>query len=249
MSSGRLTGKAALVTGGGRGIGRAVCQVFAKEGASVAVLDIDENGIKETIKLLQSDQNNKHCAVKADVSSLEHVEQALKTAQQNLDKQITILVNCAGILKGTTIEEFDEVIKVNLKGTFLMSQKFVASLKNSSVEEETRGIVVNLSSIAGIRASVVSSTYSASKFGVIGLTKTMALEFQKHRVRFNAVLPDMIDTLMLDGVDKTENAIGQNPMQRLGKAEEVANVCLFLASDESSYVNGACIEVTGGNRC
>nr|XP_039256715.1 estradiol 17-beta-dehydrogenase 8-like [Styela clava] len=249
MSSGRLAGKAALVTGGGRGIGRAVCQVFAKEGASVAVLDIDEDGIKETIKLLQSDQNNKHCAVKADVSSPEQVEQAFKTAQHNLDKQITILVNCAGILKGTTIKEFDEVIKVNLRGTYLMSQKFVASLENSGVEEETRGIVVNLSSLAGIRASVVSSPYSASKFGVIGLTKTMALEFQKQKVRFNAVLPDMIDTPMLGGVDRTENAIKQNPMQRLGKPEEVANVCLFLASDESSYVNGACIEVTGGNRC
>nr|XP_039256714.1 estradiol 17-beta-dehydrogenase 8-like [Styela clava] len=255
MNTGRLAGKAAIVTGGSSGIGQAICRVFAKEGASVAVLDIDKIGIEETVKYLPTKFGNKHCFIECDVSLSEDVAKAFKIAEENLNKKASILVNCAAILKSCFFndipeKDFDEIIKVNLTGVFLMSKKFIASMSNET-NAGNRGSLINISSIAGIRGSFQAGSYCASKFAVVGLTKTIALEYPKHKVRCNAVLPGGIDTPMLAGSCENigERFISQTPMQRLGKPEEVANACLFLASEESSYVNGACLEVTGGFRC
>nr|XP_039266675.1 estradiol 17-beta-dehydrogenase 8-like [Styela clava] len=254
--NGRLVGKAALVTGGGSGIGRSVCQIFAREGASMAIVDINEEGIQETLSNLATDHCNIHFAIKADVSSSKETKQIFRTAEEKLDRKISIVVNCAGITRKVSFDEmsesqFDDVINVNLKGTFLVSQEFVASLKNSN-EGTTGGSLINISSLAGIRGYHNHSSYSASKFGVIGLTKTIALEYARHRVRSNAVLPGWTETpLVAKNVKKSDlESIAQEiPMGRTGKPVEIANACLFLASDESSYVNGACLEVSGGYLC
>uniref|UniRef100_UPI0019395BA6 3-oxoacyl-[acyl-carrier-protein] reductase FabG-like n=1 Tax=Styela clava TaxID=7725 RepID=UPI0019395BA6 len=253
---GRLVGKSALVTGGGSGIGRSVCQVFAREGASVAIVDINEEGIRETQSNLATDHGNIHFAIKADVTSSKETKQIFRTAEEKLDRKISIVVNCAGITRKVSFDEmsesqFDDVINVNLKGTFLVSQEFIASLKNSK-EETIRGSLINISSLAGIKGFPNQSNYCASKFGVIGLTKTIAQEYARHRVRSNAVLPGWTETplLSINVKESVQESIAQEiPMGRIGTPEEIANACLFLASDESSYVNGACLEVSGGYHC
>lgn len=250
----RLSGKVAIVTGGGSGIGRAVCQVFAREGASVAVLDINVEGMTKTIELLSTTDSNKHCKIKVDIVSSEQVKQSLEETEEKLGKKANIVVNCAGITKGgilTDVNEndFDDVIRINLKGTFLMCKEFVKSLKESDMDgNENLGTIVNISSISGIRGFIEHTSYASSKFGVIGLTKTTASEYQTHRVRCNAVLPGATETPILQNLSEEfiNMTRSQIPMNRFAKPEEIANACLFLASDESSYVNGACLEVCGG---
>nr|XP_039274314.1 estradiol 17-beta-dehydrogenase 8-like [Styela clava] len=254
MSLYRLSGKAAIVTGGGSGIGRSVCKVFAREGCSVAVLDSNQDGIAETIKLMDSKQDCIHCSIKADVTSSDQVQKAFKTAEEELGKKVTVLINCAGIaqtqrfLSETEEQVFDDTIRVNLKGTFIMCKQFMMSLGISRDDEDTRGIIVNVSSRYGIQGFPGVSSYCSSKFGVIGLTKTAALEYAQHKVRCNAVLPGptktpLLETFPEDHIASLEKDI---PMKRIAKPEEVASCILFLACEESSFVNGACLEVTGG---
>nr|XP_039254895.1 estradiol 17-beta-dehydrogenase 8-like isoform X1 [Styela clava] len=252
MSQGRLAGQCTIVTGGSSGIGRAICQVFAKEGASVAVLGRNIQRLSETINTLPTNHGNKHCLIQADVSSAEQVARAFKESTRQLGKKITILVNNAGITRNGFIDEFknedfDEMMGINLKGYFLMSSEFVKLLSDVDKNQDFC-CIVNVSSMFGIRGFPSFAGYSATKSGIIGLTKCVASEYSKHKIRCNAVLPGMIQTPMNEGVPESfkENIAAQTPMQRLGKPEEVANACLFLASNESSYVNGACLEVAGG---
>nr|XP_039263419.1 estradiol 17-beta-dehydrogenase 8-like [Styela clava] len=250
MAPGRLTEKAAIVTGGGSGIGRAVCEVFAREGASVAVLDINGQHASETVKLLLTNHQNTHCFIETDVSSVENVKEAFLKSQKELSKTCTILINCAGILRGDSFvnmkdDDFDDVIRVNLRGSFLTSREFLKSLENV---EDSNGSIVNISSLVGKMSYFGQGSYCASKHGVLGITKTIAAEYPLHKIRCNAVLPGAIDTPMISSINPEllEQVRKTIPMGRIGKPEEVANACLFLASDESSYVNGACLEVTGG---
>ncbi|XP_077975164.1 (3R)-3-hydroxyacyl-CoA dehydrogenase-like [Styela clava] len=209
MSIGRLIGTAAIVTGGGSGIGRAICQKFAKEGASVAILDINSEGITRTLNELPSNRANKHCAIKINVSSSEQVKNSLMLAEEKLGMRSTILVNSAGIAKLKAFSKvddatFDNILNVNLRGTFLMTKEFLKmTSKNTSSGNDILGSVINISSMAGKMGSAGQGPYCAFKFGVIGLTKTFAVEFPKHKVRCNAVLPGMTDTPILDGVPKS----------------------------------------------
>nr|XP_039255875.1 estradiol 17-beta-dehydrogenase 8-like [Styela clava] len=250
MSLGRLVGKSTLVTGGGSGIGRAICQVFAREGASVAVIDINRDAVSETLDQLPRNHGNLHCAIEADVTSSGRVKHVFAEAKDKLSKTSTILVNNAGIIRGDLLldmkdDDFDDVIRINLRGSFLMAREFLRSLKDAT---DINGSLVNIASIAGITGNFGNADYCASKHGVVGLTKSIALEYPKHKVRCNAVLPGITDTPMAQSFDpkKIEQGVRQIPMRRLAKPEEIANACLFFASDESSYVNGACLEVTGG---
>nr|XP_039256287.1 estradiol 17-beta-dehydrogenase 8-like [Styela clava] len=228
MSIGRLIGKADIVTGGGSGIGRAICQKFAKEGASVAILDLKSEGITRTLNELSSNRTNKHCAIVTDVSSSEQVKNSFVLAEEKLGIRSTILVNSAGIAKLKAFTDvdaftFDNIINVNLRGTFLMTEEFLKlnilnvnlrgtflmtkeflkmTSKYTSSASDILGSVINISSMAGKMGSAGQGPYCASKFGVIGLTKTVAVEFPKHKVRCNAVLPGMTDTPILDGVSK-----------------------------------------------
>nr|XP_039272324.1 estradiol 17-beta-dehydrogenase 8-like [Styela clava] len=256
MSLQRLTGKAAVVTGGANGLGRAICQKFAEEGASVAIVDIDVQGMEEVLSLLTRNNNNVHCTIKADVTVAKDVAKCFKIAEEKLGKKVTILVNSAGMFCGlkpigdVTEKLFDDVVQLNLKGTFLPCKEFINSLENSEVSG-SKGSIVNISTIDGIKGNAKIAPYSSSKFGVVGLTKTLAMEYEKHKVRCNVVLPGSIDTPMLDTVGDGIKSILLKiiPMSRFGKPDEVANACLFLASEESSYMNGANLEVTGGLWC
>nr|XP_039272818.1 estradiol 17-beta-dehydrogenase 8-like [Styela clava] len=251
----RLSGKAAIVTGGGSGIGRSVSELFAREGCSVAVLDLNQDGMDETLKLLDTNHDNVHCTIKVDVSSSDQAKEAFKTAEEKLGKKITVLVNCAGIaiapfsFDQTEETVFDDAIRVNLKGTFIMCKQFLLSLKSFRTNSnDTRGTVVNISSILATKCVAEQTSYTASKIGVVGMTKTMALEYEKHKVRCNAVLPGPTLTPMIQRFSREflQPIMDKIPMKRMAKPEEVARCILFLACDESSFVNGACLEINGG---
>ncbi|GBL80453.1 Estradiol 17-beta-dehydrogenase 8 [Araneus ventricosus] len=240
-----LNGRVAIVTGGGSGIGRAVCKVFAKEGATVIAADLNEASVKETIQ----DISGKHFAHTVDVSKNDSVLELVSRIKQECPIP-DVLVNCAGIIRDAFMlkmseEMFDDVIRVNLKGTFLMTQAISRLMIESKVET---GSIVNISSVSGKIGNIGQCNYSASKAGVESFTKTVAKELAKYNIRCNAVMPGFIDTPMANKVPEKilEQVRKEIPMQRLGKPEEIADVCAFLASQRSSYVTGGIIQVSGG---
>ncbi|XP_078605056.1 estradiol 17-beta-dehydrogenase 8-like [Branchiostoma floridae x Branchiostoma japonicum] len=248
--TGRLVGRLALVTGGGSGIGRAVCQALAAQGSKVAVVDINEAPANETLQSLSCDQGLQHLAFGCDVSSTQSVSRLLTDVTQRFSCAPCITVNCAGITKDEFLLKmdnrmFDQVIKVNLKGTFLITQAVGRAMVEGKIQN---GSIINMASIVGKVGNLGQCNYAASKAGVEGLTRTSAKELAKFGIRCNAVLPGFIETPMTDAVpqkvlDKFRDVI---PMGRLGKPTDIADVCVFLASEESSYITGASIEVTGG---
>ncbi|KAL5011295.1 hypothetical protein ScPMuIL_009846 [Solemya velum] len=217
--NGMLLGRLALVTGAGSGIGRAVCQVFAREGARVAVSDVSENAAMETLKSLQ--ESEKHDVFVADVSSSPSVTQMIEQIK----------------------EKFSSV--PSIAGTFLVNQVVSKAMLENKIDV---GSIINISSIVGKVGNIGQCNYAASKAGVIGLTKASAKELARYGIRVNAVLPGFIATPMTDAVpDKVmKQIVPLIPMERMGQPEEVAETCLFLASRQSSYITGATIEVTGG---
>ncbi|XP_054718069.1 estradiol 17-beta-dehydrogenase 8-like [Uloborus diversus] len=242
-----LKGKTALVTGGGSGIGRAVCLTFAKEGATVIATDINDDAAKETIQT--AEDAVKHFAQSVDVSNSESVESLMSKIKQSCPIP-DVLVNCAGITRDTfmlkmTESMFDDVIKVNLKGTYLMTQAVSKLMIDTKVDD---GSIINISSVSGKIGNVGQCNYAASKAGVEGLTKTVARELATYNIRCNAVMPGFIDTPMVATVpDKViERIKSEIPLKRLGKPEEIADVCVFLASRRSSYITGSVIQVSGG---
>ncbi|XP_059826623.1 estradiol 17-beta-dehydrogenase 8 isoform X1 [Hypanus sabinus] len=245
----RLCSRLALVTGGGNGIGRAVCQRFADEGASVAVVDIDENSANETLKSLRCDEQ-KHSVFLTDVTSPQSVHSLVSSIQEQFSRPPCIAVNCAGITMDALLlkmepEAFDRVLKVNVMGTFLVIQAVAKALINSGTK---KGSIINLGSIVGKVGNLGQANYTASKAGVVALTKTSAKELARFGIRCNAILPGFIDTPMTAKVPPKvlDKVLQLVPMGRLGDPSEVANVCAFLASDDSSYITGASLEVTGG---
>ncbi|XP_076454675.1 estradiol 17-beta-dehydrogenase 8-like [Babylonia areolata] len=246
--AGLLAGRLALVTGGGSGIGRAVCQAFAKEGAAVAAADINRQHVEETVSLLDTGVASRPYEV--DVSSSASVNSLVKQVQQDFSATPCIAVNAAGIVRDNFLlkmEEghFDEVINVNLKGTYLVSQAFGRAVAEANLETAS---IVNISSIVGKTGNLGQANYSASKSGVIGLTKTAAKELARFNIRVNCVLPGFIQTPMTDTVP--EKVMGMilfiTPLQRVGRPEEIADACVFLASEKSSFITGTTLEVTGG---
>jgi len=242
---GRLCGKLALVTGAGSGIGRSVCALFGREGAKIAAIDVNDAGLDGT-KLLCS---NDYYSIVADCSNSGNVTQAFHSIHQHFNEVPSIIVNCAGITRDNFLsdleeEAFDEVIRVNLKSTFLVIKQATSLLNQTN----TPGSIINIASIVGKCGNKGQANYAASKAGVIGLTKTVAKEMGKFGIRCNAVLPGFIKTPMTDHVPENVMNImkAQIPLKTLGEPLDVANVCLFLASSESKYVTGASLEVTGG---
>uniref|UniRef100_UPI00358E8D9C (3R)-3-hydroxyacyl-CoA dehydrogenase n=1 Tax=Myxine glutinosa TaxID=7769 RepID=UPI00358E8D9C len=247
----RLVGRLALVTGGGGGIGRAVCLRFAREGASVFVADICPESATETLSLLPTTfSEQQHSAHAADVSNIQGVTSLLNKVQSKFFRPPCIAVNSAGITSDAFLikleeAEFDKVLHVNLKGTFLISQAVAKALVSSGA---SNGSIINLSSIVGKTGNIGQANYAASKAGVLGLTMTTAKELARHGIRCNAVLPGFIATSMTSKMPPkvVDKIISMIPMGRMGYPEEVAGVCAFLASDDSKYITGASIEVTGG---
>ncbi|XP_056438649.1 estradiol 17-beta-dehydrogenase 8-like [Gadus chalcogrammus] len=247
----RLISRLALVTGGGSGIGRAVCQRFASEGALVVVADLNEEAANETLRSLSRDHKvQEHMAAAVDVSSKQSVEDLVESIQRRYFQPASVCVNAAGITQDDfllRLEEaaFDRVVGVNLKGTFLVVQAVAAAMVASGV---SKGSIVTVGSIVGKVGNIGQVNYSASKAGVEGITRTAAKELSRYRIRCNCVLPGFISTPMTDKVPERviHKMTSLVPLGRMGEPAEVADVCSFLASDDSRYITGASIEVTGG---
>lgn len=242
-----LSGRLAVVTGAGSGIGRAVCRVFASEGATVIGADMNEKGMEETLAMIKD--TGDHQSFQCDVSSSASVNNLLDKIKEKYSSAPQVAVNSAGITRDRTMmklteEDFDKVINVNLKGTWLLNKAVGKAMLTNKVQ----GSIVNISSLVGKTGNIGQTNYAASKAGVIGITKSMAKEMGKFNIRVNAVLPGFIETPMTETVP--ENLMQMTklliPLGRLGNPEEIANTCAFLASDKSSYITGATIEVTGG---
>jgi 3alpha(or 20beta)-hydroxysteroid dehydrogenase len=236
----RLTGKVALITGGARGMGAAHARRFVAEGARVLVTDVLDDEGEALAKELGEDAKFR----RLDVTSEADWDAAVSDAVETFGS-LTVLVNNAGehhrkFLERETLDAFDRTIRVNLHGTFLGMRAAVGPMRAAG-----GGSIVNISSLAGIRSFQGGSAYSASKWGVRGLTKVAALELGHDGIRVNSVHPGAIDTPMLP-IPADSPEFAALPAGRAGAPEEVSNLVVFLASDESSYITGTEHVIDGG---
>ncbi|WP_017936456.1 3-oxoacyl-ACP reductase FabG [Nocardioides sp. Iso805N] len=243
--TGLLEGKVAVVTGGAQGIGFAIAKRYVEEGARVLLGDLDLAAAEAASKELGGEEVAR--AVRCDVSSYEDVEAMLDAAVDAFGS-LDILVNNAGITRDATMrkmteDQFDQVVSVHLKGAWNGTK--LASL---IMREQGSGVIINMSSISGKVGNVGQTNYSAAKAGIVGLTKAAAKELAHLGVRVNAVQPGLIRTPMTEAMPQHawEQKMAEIPMGRAGEPDEIAKVCLFYASDLSSYMTGTVAEVTGG---
>ncbi|KAF4530879.1 hypothetical protein B566_EDAN018919 [Ephemera danica] len=242
----RLKDKVAIVTGAAQGIGAATAIKFAAEGAHVAVCDMNAAAIDAVVAQCRSlgVQAQGYVVNVTDRAAVDAMVAAIKQRFGRID----VLVNNAGItrdarLQKMTLAQFDAVIDVNLRGVFHCAQAVVDTLVLQG-----SGVILNASSVVGIYGNFGQTNYAASKFGVIGFTKTWSRELGPKGIRVNAVAPGFVETPILDTIpEKVLNHMREQvPLHRLGKPQDIANAYAFLASDEASYINGAVIEVSGG---
>ena len=248
----RLQHKICIVTGAAQGIGLATALKFAREGATVVLCDLRADAVDAAVAQCRAAAHGGHAASRAegfvvDVTDRASVDAMVQAVLARHDR-IDVLVNNAGITKDArlvkmTLAQFDAVIDVNLRGVFHCAQAVAPGMI-----EQGHGVILNASSVVGIYGNFGQTNYAASKFGVIGFTKTWSRELGPKGVRVNAVAPGFIETPILATIpDKVlQHMKEQVPLGRLGTPEEIANVYAFLASDEASYINGAVIEVCGG---
>lgn len=242
-----LKGKCALVTGASRGIGKAIALKLASLGANLILNYRSSEQEALEVEKQVKDMGVDAISVKGDISKLEDVETLVSTAKEKFGA-IDIMVNNAGITKDTLIlrmkeEDFDTVIDVNLKGVFNCLKTITPVMVRQKY-----GKIINLSSVVGISGNAGQVNYSASKAGVIGMTKSLAKEVGSRGINVNAIAPGFIETDMTDVLgDKYKDEIKKNiPLKKLGKPEDVANVVAFLASENSDYITGQVIHVDGG---
>jgi len=242
----RLKDKVSIITGGGRGIGRATALKFAREGAIVALCDMDQASVDEALAAIRA-EGLQAMGFIVDVTRRATID-AMVQAIMAKHGRIDVLVNNAGIVMDAQLKKmsdaaFDKVIDVNLKGTYNCARAVV-----DIMIEQGSGVILNASSIVGIFGNFGQTNYAASKFGVIGMVKTWARELGKKGIRANAVCPGFVETSIISSIpEKVLDTMRERvPMGRLGKPEDIANTYAFLASDEASYINGAVIEVSGG---
>ncbi len=241
-----LQDKVALITGGSRGIGAGIVRRFAEQGANVAFTYRSSAESALAIEQELKDMGVQAKAFQSDASSFEQAEALIKDVIAEFGK-VDILINNAGITQDTLMlrmkeEQWDKVIEVNLKSVFnLTKQVLRPMMKNRS------GSIINMSSIVGMTGNAGQANYAASKAGIIGFSKSIAKEVGSRNIRCNTIAPGFIETDMTDALNEEVKAayLSNIPMKRLGKAEEVADVCVFLASDLSAYVSGQTISVCG----
>lgn len=242
-----LDSKVAIVTGGSRGIGKAICKSFAENGCNVA---FTYNNSKESAENLENELNSLGIKSKAYKSDASNHNDALKLIDDVLSdfEKIDILVNNAGIKKDNLLmrmekDDFDAVINTNLSSVFNLTK---ASIK--TFLKQRSGSIINISSVVGVKGNAGQSNYSSSKAGIIGFTKSVALELGSRNIRCNVIAPGFIKTEMTDKLsEEVIQSWNDNiPLKRPGESEDVANLCLFLASDLSNYITGQVINVDGG---
>ena len=245
---GRVEGKVALVTGAAMGMGKAHAQVLAREGAKVVVTDIAQKEGRAVVEAIKQ-EGGEAIFLPLDVTSEGEWKAVVDKAIGEYGK-VDVLVNNAGILiyksiQDTSADEFDSVLAVNLRGVFLGCKAILPAMKKAG-----GGSIINISSMYGMIGVANASAYQASKGGVRLITKSVAVEYADHNIRSNSVHPGLIETPMTaaisDDPELEKHILGPTILKRAGKAEEVAKVVLFLASDESSYVDGAEFVVDGG---
>jgi len=241
----RLAGKVAIITGAGRGIGREAALLFAREGAKVVVADVDPQGEKVAGEIQAG--GGEAIFARGDVTSHESCVAMVDAAVAAFGR-VDILVNNAGITRDAQLvklpeSDFDRVIAVNLKGTFNATQAVAPRMV-----DQGSGRIINVSSVVGVYGNFGQTNYAATKAGVLGMTKVWARELGRKGVTVNAVAPGFIQTEMTEAVPEKvlELMRGRTPLGRLGTARDVANVYLFLASDDAAYINGSVVHVDGG---
>lgn len=255
MTQKRFIGKSVWVTGAGGGIGRNSALAFAREGAAVAVLDRDESGLAETVHLIEK-ADGRCLRICADVSDAQQVAGAFETAIKAFGG-IDFAFNNAGISQRAAatidvgLQEWESVLRVNVTGVWLCMREQIRHMV-----ERGAGVIVNTASFAGLRTLPMNSAYVTSKHAVVGLTKNAAVEYAAHGIRINAVAPGGIATPMMDksllGLDAAqrsaalEHIASLHPMKRLGTPQDIADVVLFLCTDQASFITGACLPVDGG---
>jgi len=248
----RLAGKVALITGGGTGIGRAIALAFAREGAGVAVAGRRLEKIQEVAREIQK-EGGAGFAMECDVTRALDVERAVKGTVERFGR-LNVLVNNAGALHVSTVEgiseeDWDRVMTVNVKGPFLMSRAVLPEFRKAG-----GGAIVNIGSILGLIAMKDRAAYCASKGGVTMLTKAMAMDHAHENVRVNCICPSIVETELLTGLfDESERGqalrkarVASIPLGRIGRPADVAEMAVFLASEESSWVTGAAMPLDGG---
>lgn len=242
-----LKGKTAIVTGANRGIGKSISTILANHGANIAFTYITS---KEDAMSLEKELNNLDIKAKSymsDASSMKDAEELVLNVNKDF-KSIDILVNNAGITKDNLLmrmseEDFDRVLEVNLKSIFNMTK----AVQRTMLKQRS-GSIINLSSVVGVKGNAGQSNYAASKAGMIGFTKSIALELGSRNIRCNAIAPGFIETEMTKKLDENVIKSWRNsiPLKRGGTPEDVANTTLFLASDLSAYITGQTLHVCGG---
>ena len=246
-SADRLKDKVAVVTGSALGIGRATATLFAREGAKVVIVDLNQAACDEAAAQIAKDTGADTMAVAANVSDLASCEAVAKSVIDRFGK-IDILVNNAGITKDNlllrlTEADWDAVLNVNLKGVFFFTKAVIRAMFKAHA-----GVIVNIASVVGQEGNIGQTNYAASKGGVIAFTKACAKEFASRNIRVNALAPGFVRTRLTDAIsDEAKQRMAERILLgRMGEPEEIAKAVLFLASDESSYITGQILGVNGG---
>ncbi|MCJ7814223.1 MAG: 3-oxoacyl-[acyl-carrier-protein] reductase [Candidatus Atribacteria bacterium] len=243
-----LSGKVALITGSARGIGKAIALELANHGANIVINDIlPKIEMDKTVEEVKQIGNNV-LGIRADITSFDEVENMIKEIVNQFGK-IDILVNNAGITRDSLLirmkeEDWDAVIRINLKGTFNCSK----AVAKYMMRQKSNDKIVNIASVIGLVGNIGQANYSASKAGIIGLTKSIAKEFASRNINVNAIAPGFIETDMTKKLpEKIRKDLQQQiPLKRLGTVEDVAKVVYFLISDAANYITGQVINVDGG---